>query len=79
MTNSEAEARIMEIMQELSIEYYLVETWMGVQDGQAALYDMLKVHFKGDESEVLFTANEFEQPVFGLLKELEMLVMGETS
>lgn len=68
--------QIVAIMRELNIDYYLIKTSIGDDD---ILYDELRVHLRGDEPGVTATANEFEQPAFGLLKELEVLVMGETS
>lgn len=71
-----AEARIIAIMRELGISSYTVKTWL--VDGRLA--DELRVHFHGDNVPGQgSTANEFEQPAFGLLKELELLAMGQES
>ena len=69
------EPRIITIMGTLAIDFYVVKTWLD----RGVLYDEMRVHFKGDAHDQTSTANEFEQPTFGLLKELELLVMGETS
>lgn len=71
----EAEARIIEIMQQVGIQYYTVTS----QIVQGRLADELRVHMDGDLPGETATAAQFQQPTFGLMKELELLVMGETS
>lgn len=80
----EATDRIIAIMQELGISYYQIETSIGEQNGVPVLFDELRVHFADTplgetEPHLTATANEFNQPTFGLLKELERLTMGEES
>jgi len=68
--------RIAEIMRELGLDHFWVKTSLG-DDGK--LYDELRIHIRGDAPNITSTANEWETPIFAVLKELETLVMGETS
>jgi hypothetical protein len=73
---NEDEDKIIKLMKECNIDYYIIKTMISDQD---ILFDIMYFHHRGDTVNILSTANEYESPMFEKFKELELLVMGETS
>lgn len=71
----DCEQHILDIMKECNIDFYLVKTTIA----NGHLTDTMYVHTIGEPVQQLTTANKYVSPMFKRLKQLEILVKGQTS